>query len=314
MSRQAKGKKTKLIKIDGKEVLFISFSGGRTSAYMVDMLLKKYSHKYHLVITFANTGQEDDETIEFVNKCDKRWGGAVVWLEAVVNPEKGKGTRYKVVTYETCTRRHQIGPETPFAQVIAKYGLPGPATPQICTRELKGAVMGSYRRDFEKREKGKCWNAIGIRIDETKRCLPQAKREKFRVIYPLVDFFPTTKPMVLDYWEKQEFDLGIPEHLGNCVTCWKKSKKKHIMIMNEHPEYYDFYRVMEAEHENTNNNPDYPPRRFFRENRTVEDIEKMAKLVGPKTLPLFNDEDLDGCSESCEAATEDTLYDEDLED
>lgn len=298
-------KKPPAIKVE-KETIFISFSGGRTSAYMVDRLIKEYSDRYNFVITFANTGQEHDETIEFVNKCDKRWGGVVVWLEAVVNPEKGKGTRYRVVTYETCTRRDQITPDAPFVQVIAKYGIPGPAAPQICTRELKGAVMGSYRRDMEKKTGEKYWNAIGIRADEDDRCLPLEKRKKFRVIYPLIDFFSTTKPVVLDYWENQEFDLNLEEHLGNCVTCWKKSKRKHLMIMTEHPEYYDFNRVMEKEHPHTNNQPGYPERRFFRENRTVEDLEKMAKLIPIKNIPV--DEDLDGCSESCEAATEETLF------
>ena len=33
-----------------KEVLFISFSGGQTSAYMVDKLIENYSDKYHFIM------------------------------------------------------------------------------------------------------------------------------------------------------------------------------------------------------------------------------------------------------------------------
>ena len=238
---------------------------------------------------------------------EERHGVDVVWLEAVVNPEKSKGTRHRIVNYETATRRHQVGPETPFAQVIAKYGLPGPATPQICTRELKGAVMRSYTRDYEKANKEKCYTAIGMRADEPRRIMSEADKKKYRVVYPLFDWLPTTKPEVLDYWEDQEFDLAIPEHLGNCVTCWKKSKAKHIRIVKEHPEYYQFFAKMEGEHENTNNKPGYPVRRFFRENRTVNDLFALAEKTPIHNIPPTTSEELDGCSESCEAATPEAL-------
>lgn len=290
-----------------KEILFVSFSGGRTSAYMVDILLKKYGHIYQLVILFANTGQEHDETLEFVRKCDERWGNIVIWLEAVVDPEKGKGTRYKVVDYKTCTRRDDFGEDTPFVQVISKYGLPGPASPHLCTRELKGAVMGSYRRDYEKKTKKKYLNAIGMRTDEVHRRLSPEKEKKFRVFYPLLDLFPTEKSDVLSYWEEQDFDLQIPEHLGNCVTCWKKSKNKHLLIAKMHPEYYDFNRVMEEQHENTNNKPDYPPRRFFRGNKSADELLSLAGMIPVKNIVIEDSEDEDGCGESCDAATEESL-------
>lgn len=300
--------------VQEKPTLFVSFSGGRTSAYMVDRLLSEYRDHYSFVILFANTGQEHDETLEFVRKCDERWGGIVIWLEAVVHPEKGEGTRYRVVSYETCTRRHQVGDETPFAQVIKKYGIPGPTAKQICTRELKGAPMAAYRRDWEaarssKGNKVRCLNAIGIRTDEVERRLPADKMKKFRVVYPLLDWFPADKADVLDFWESQPFDLGIPEHYGNCVTCWKKSDAKHVKIILVHPEFYDFFRKMEKEHPQTNNKPGHADRRFFRLSRTVDQMFQLAHSAGE--LPPETAEPLSGgCSESCEAATEDTLFED----
>ena len=290
-----------------KEVLFISFSGGQTSAYMVDKLIENYSDKYHFIITFANTGQEHDKTLEFVHRCDVRRGGVVIWLEAVVNPEKGKGTRHRIVSYETCTRRHELHDETPFAQVIRKYGLPGLATPQICTRELKGAVMQSYRREFQKAYKMKCWNAIGMRQDEPRRLMKDADRNKFRVVYPLAEWFPVSKPDVLAYWDKQDFKLEIPEHYGNCVTCWKKSDAKHIRLIHEHPEFYAFFQKMEREHPQTNNKEGYPDRRFFRNERTVDDMFRLAKIIPIKNIPAHMEEVSGGCTESCEASTPETL-------
>ncbi len=296
------------VEIKNKPTLFISFSGGRTSAYMCDLLLKNYSDQYNFVITFANTGQEHDKTLEFVHNCDLRWGGKVIWLEAVVNPEKGKGTRYREVTYQTCTRRHELHDETPFAQVIRKYGLPGPGVPQICTRELKGAVMRSYRSDWQ-RENGneKCFNAIGIRADEKNRLLDEAGRKRFRVVYPLTDWFETEKEDVLAYWAEQDFDLGIPEHYGNCVSCWKKSDAKHVMLINDHPEYYDFFRRMEGLHEHTNNREGYDARRFFRKSRTVDDMFALAEVIPVNNIPASMNEVTGSCSESCEASTYETL-------
>jgi 3'-phosphoadenosine 5'-phosphosulfate sulfotransferase (PAPS reductase)/FAD synthetase len=299
------------LEMDFKKTLFISYSGGRTSAFLVEKLLENHSHEYNFIILYANTGQEHDDTLLFVHQCEKRWlerhGVQVVWLEAVVNPKKGEGTRHRIVSYETATRRTDVGPDTPFAQVIAKYGLPGPGTPQICTRELKGAVMRSYTRDYEKAHKTKCYTAIGMRADEPRRIMSEADKSKYRVVYPLFDWFPTTKADVLDYWEDQDFDLKIPEHLGNCVTCWKKSKAKHIRIVKEHPEYYQFFSLMEKQHENTNNKEGYEPRRFFRESRTVNDLFALAERTPIHNIPVTINEEFDGCSESCEAATPEAL-------
>ena len=63
-----------------KETLFVSFSGGRTSAYMCWWLLKNKSDEYDFIFVFANTGQEHEKTLEFVNECDKRFGLNLVWL------------------------------------------------------------------------------------------------------------------------------------------------------------------------------------------------------------------------------------------
>ena len=47
--------------------LSISFSGGKTSAYMTKWLMDNKKQDYdEIVVTFANTGQENEETLEFV--------------------------------------------------------------------------------------------------------------------------------------------------------------------------------------------------------------------------------------------------------
>jgi hypothetical protein len=51
--------------------LFVSFSGGRTSAYMLWRALQAYGGKLpdDHVVAFANTGKEREETLRFVHEC-----------------------------------------------------------------------------------------------------------------------------------------------------------------------------------------------------------------------------------------------------
>ena len=61
----------------------VSFSGGRTSGYMLYQILKAYKNKLpkDLYITFANTGKEMPETLDFINQCAEKWGVKIHWLE-----------------------------------------------------------------------------------------------------------------------------------------------------------------------------------------------------------------------------------------
>ena len=80
-----------------KPRLGISFSGGKTSAVMSKLCFDKFRETHDISITFANTGCEHEETLKFVDQCDKHFNWGVVWIEAVVQPQKGKGILHKVV-------------------------------------------------------------------------------------------------------------------------------------------------------------------------------------------------------------------------
>ena len=67
-------------KID--EPTAISFSGGRTSALMLYKVLEANGGiPDDCVITFANTGKEMEQTLEFVRDIETHWGVPIVWLE-----------------------------------------------------------------------------------------------------------------------------------------------------------------------------------------------------------------------------------------
>lgn len=262
--------------------LLVSFSGGRTSAYMARRLQLEMAGHFNLFFVFANTGQEREETLKFVNRCDHEFGWGVVWVEAVVDPKNGNGTRHKVVTYDTASRAGE-----PFEAVIKKYGIPNKPFPH-CTRELKAKPINQYAKQL-----GVDYvTAIGIRADEYRRV--NGKAEASRIIYPLIDIWCVDKPTVQQFWKDQPFDLRLKEHEGNCSWCWKKSLKKHLRPINERPEIFDFPRRMERLYANAG--PSGMPQVFFRENRSTDDLFAMAR----RQLNLFDLDIDDGCSESCE--------------
>lgn len=291
-----------------KPRLKVSFSGGETSGLMAKRAKEELSDKYDIKFVFANTGEETEKTLIFANRCDQEWRLGLVWVEAVVNPVFGKGTTHRVVTFDTASRNGE-----PFEEVIKVYGIPNQNF-EPCNRELKLNAMNSYMRSIGWTEYE---TAIGIRMDELRRVNP-ATAAKNRIIYPLIDIWPTDKQDVRDFWEGQSFQLGLQEHEGNCKTCWKKSDKKHFRIIAEHPEYYDFNRRMEvlygwhgAPHYGTPS-PDGAQRMFFRGRRSAEDMFVQARELGYKPgIPAkevrshearqFNlDLDVGGCGESCE--------------
>lgn len=54
----------------------LSFSGGRTSAYMARQV-QLANPSANVTYLFANTGKEREETLEFVRRCDDEWGLAL---------------------------------------------------------------------------------------------------------------------------------------------------------------------------------------------------------------------------------------------
>jgi len=169
--------------------ILISFSGGRTSAFMAKLIfeLPKYK-KFKKLVVFANTGKEKEKTLKFVNECDKAFKLDVVWIEADVNHKKGKGTDYKVVSFETAKRNGE-----PFEEVIQKFGLPSKYY-RHCTRELKEVPIHKFAKSiFE----GEYLTAIGIRADEKHRLGSDPKK-----VYPLAEM-GIDELIVRNFWDRQ---------------------------------------------------------------------------------------------------------------
>jgi hypothetical protein len=240
-----------------KERLLVSFSGGETSAYMAKWLIDNKADEYEMVFVFANTGEENEETLNFANRCDKEWGLNLVWIEAKVNPKKGKGVRHKIVNYKSASRNSE-----PFEEIIKKYGVPNISRP-LCSSRLKELPIHSYIKNELGWKKG-YKTAIGIRADEFDRMNENYKQHN--LIYPLIRYNPMTKQKINYWWSNQSFRLNLSSYKGNCKTCWKKSFRNLCAIAKENPEHFDFFKRMESEYGDT----------FFRERNSVDDIFKMA--------------------------------------
>ena len=101
-----------------KKTLVVSFSGGRTSGYLTNRLLKEEKkHWKDILVIFANTGQEHEKTLEFINNCDERFGFNTVWIEAVTHLGERKSATSKIVDFKTASRDGVL-----FEGVISKYG------------------------------------------------------------------------------------------------------------------------------------------------------------------------------------------------
>lgn len=262
-----------------KEDLLISFSGGKTSAFMTNYILKNLSDKYNCVVAFANTGREDEKTLEFIRDCDLYLGFKTYWLEAVVN-EGRKSTGYMLTNFLSASRKGE-----PFESVIRKYGIPNKSFPH-CTRELKIRPLHAFARKYFKNAYR---TAIGIRADEVDRI------QKGQFIYPLIKL-GITKTHINDFWEGMYFTLELPEHRGNCKECCKKSFKKLALIAKEGGGEW----IEEMEKKYSNFIPESQsfgrklPINFFRENKSWHEIKSLNEKEAKDEVP-------NGCSDSCEA-------------
>ncbi len=215
----------------------VSVSGGRTSAYMLRKVLDAYGGRLppdvHAV--FANTGEEDARTLNFVRDLAERWC-PITWVE--YDPDAPG--RWREVEYETASRAGE-----PFADLIArKRHLPN-GRMRFCTQELKLAPMRGY---MASRGYGDDWtNIVGLRADEPSRVATLRARESaWDVACPLYDA-GATKADVRDFWAAQDFDLQTPAHMGNCVGCFLKGRALREHAAREAPEAFERWAQHERE-------------------------------------------------------------------
>lgn len=214
----------------------ISFSGGRTSAYMLWRVLQSNGGKLPagVEVCFANTGKEAEETLRFVRDVQDNWRVPIRWIEY-----RDDDAGYALVDFETASRKGE-----PFAALIKKRQyLPNPVT-RFCTVELKIRAMHKHLKSLGWKD-GDGWDQmVGIRADEPRRvskirARPSPETSKETMVMPLADA-GVTKADVGNFWRAQSFDLGLrndngttPE--GNCDLCFLKGANRVFTLIKKSP-------------------------------------------------------------------------------
>lgn len=207
--------------IEGPAV--ISFSGGRTSGYMLWRCLEAgLSDETDVHVLFADTGKERDETYRFVEDCQHTWGVVI----------------------------HHVERAGQFTQLITdRKFLPNPVM-RFCTQELKIRPM----RDWMLAKGYEHWtNVVGIRADEPRRVAKMREAaekrwerwERWDIALPLADA-GVTLDEVTGFWKRQAFDLQLKPHEGNCDLCFLKGYDKLKNIVRDRPDLAQWWSDQEV--------------------------------------------------------------------
>jgi len=256
----------------------ISFSGGRTSAFMLYQILQAHGGKLpdEAIVCFANTGKEDDATLKFVHDCETNWRVQIHWLEY-----DSKKPKYKKVDFVTASRNGE-----PFeAMINDKKMLPNNFM-RFCTLELKINTIRRYLK------------GIGLDIDDDQHLVGIRADEQRRVAKVGLSMCPLAKEGITSrdvgaFWESNSFDLGLPKvgqnKLSNCDLCFMKGDATLISLIQDNPERAKWWIKMEKEAKKllTEKHKTYIP--SFRKNQTgYEEMVKFDKNQGK----LFTDESI----------------------
>jgi hypothetical protein len=220
-----------------KEPTCISFSGGRTSAYMLYRVLEAHNMSLpsDAKVIFANTGKEDEATLRFVQACSDNWGVEIHWLEY-----RDADPAFERVTFETASRNGE-----PFEAIIRKRQyLPNPVT-RFCTSVLKIRTIHKYLKSLGWHDHTETMDWIGMRADEQRRAAKIVDKSRIPLVTAGV-----TKETVGEFWRNQSFDLELPNingvtYHGNCDLCFLKGGSQVLSLITEKPERGIWWAKME---------------------------------------------------------------------
>lgn len=261
----------------------ISFSGGRTSGFMLHKIVQAHGGTLPPDVhpVFANTGKEREETLRFVHECASRWGVHVRWVEWRDTPEG-----FEEVGYNSASRDGE-----PFKRLIAKKRRLPNWQERWCTQYLKVLPMTAFAKSIGL-EPCTYKEVVGLRYDEGLRIfkgMARSEKDGRQVVWPLSKA-KVTKPKVMEFWRAQAFDLGLEPWEGNCDLCFLKGRGIRKRVIRDEPRRAEWWHAREVEQEG-----------FFDRRDRVADL-----VAEVRSAPTLFDEPMEEhdveCGLTCEPA------------
>jgi len=264
----------------------VSFSGGRTSAYLVYVIegMRQRGEIDNVHYVFMDTGAEHPKTYEFIKNVVNHFKIDLVCIRAKINPKHGVGTTYQIVDEIGCDMK-------PWKDFVNKYGTPYSHIAH-CTARLKTDPYEKWIKENFKEYT--TW--LGIRADE-----PQRLRKRPNVKY-LADVSDYEKEDILEFWRSMPFDLNLSEWLGNCVFCVKKGTNKIALAAMDEPEMAkQFHDILASDKVKTLPSKTSPNENCFRNSMSIPQIIESYRDESKESLISSLRGNSGACSESCEA-------------
>lgn len=195
------------------------------------------------VFSFQNTGREHPKTLDFIERVEGDLGVPIVRLEWRAPPrgEPPRFAKFELVSHSRLSRKGE--PFRDLLECLAAYRArekgAEPIAPwarsRICTGFLKIKTQDAYCASLGWTQ----WTQVlGLRADEPSRIARMRERNEIRGSSsgasrrrwlideeaPL-DVAGIVKADVLQWWRGREYDLDLPEYLGNCTGCFMKDER-----------------------------------------------------------------------------------------
>lgn len=277
----------------------VSFSGGKTSAYLVYLMeQKRINEGLDVKYIFIDTGGEHPETYKFIKQCVAYFKIKLTCLKCIYSRKKGVGPTYKVISIDDI--KWDLSTFKDHVELYGNFTINRPN----CTEKIKRIISQKYRNKMY--GSGNYFNWLGMRIDEPKRLrflnTDVPNPDNIRYLAEISDF---DKSDIVDWWSEMPFQLSIPEHLGNCVFCVKKSTKKIALAQRDEPELFkEWCNVVTGPHVRLMPSDKFGKGAIYREwlspNQVIAQFSHATDKELRDIVYRGKKDDTGECSESCE--------------
>lgn len=211
----------------------------------------------------------------------------------------GKGNYHKWIGYRIDEAKRAWG-HSIYSKLI-KYGFDSESSGELMIEAMAQDDLDGF---FEQRL-GVSQDLFGDTqgdefITKLKAKMNTVKKKGFRFMFEVTDH---DKRGVKQWWAKQDFDLEIPEWLGNCVFCIKKGENRIALAAIDEPEMAKEWAALFHSEAIRDMNRKHGNEIIYRGHQSIEMImdkyagEDRESLIG--TMRMEPSGTSDACSDNC---------------